>query len=436
VQTNDVASLSVTSPDGYTGALVLQVTENWTNADGSTGTAYVADNVEAYAKGSPIFAWSGDDTLTASSGNDRLVFANKIGTDVVHNFDTAHDQIDLIGFAGVSSFADVQAHLANDAAGNAKITLGDGQSITLSGLDAGSLTAGDFVFDQTPVTHNSGNMVISDGALLPVSGIVDNHGAILIDSTGDETDLELVQHGVSLQGGGVLTLSDNAGNVIFGSDTDVTLTNVDNTISGAGQIGDGQMTLVNEGSIIATGSNALVIDTGANTIVNSGTLEAAGSGGLALHSDVANDGVLWANGGNLTVDGDVSGSGSARISGNASLEIGGAFDQQILFDDSAAGTLKLDHLADFTGVLTGFNGNDVLDLSGIAGASATLSYTENAQGTGGTLSVTDGGHTASIAFAGQYTASDFHIAADQGYSSANHVLIQIEQQAHQLNAAA
>ena len=42
----------------------------------------------------------------------------------------------------------------------------------------------------------------------------------------------------------------------------MTLTNVDNTISGAGQIGAGQMTLINEGTIIATGTNALVIDTG------------------------------------------------------------------------------------------------------------------------------------------------------------------------------
>jgi Ca2+-binding RTX toxin-like protein len=106
------------------------VTEHWSNADGSVGNAFVADNVEAYGKASPIFAWSGDDTLTASSGNDTLVFANKIGTDVVHNFDTAHDQIDLIGFAGVSSFADVQAHLANDAAGNARITLGGGSPTT------------------------------------------------------------------------------------------------------------------------------------------------------------------------------------------------------------------------------------------------------------------------------------------------------------------
>ena len=29
------------------GAMVLSVTETWTNADGSTGTAVVSDNVEA-----------------------------------------------------------------------------------------------------------------------------------------------------------------------------------------------------------------------------------------------------------------------------------------------------------------------------------------------------------------------------------------------------
>ena len=51
VVTNDVASLSITSPANYTGALVLNVAETWTNADGSTGHAVVADNVEAYAAG-------------------------------------------------------------------------------------------------------------------------------------------------------------------------------------------------------------------------------------------------------------------------------------------------------------------------------------------------------------------------------------------------
>ena len=433
VQTNDIGALSVTSPDGYVGALVLNVSESWTNADGTHGTATVPDNVEAYAKGAPIFAWSGDDTLTASTGgNDTLVFANQIGADVVHNFDTAHDKIDLIGFSGFASFADVQSHLGHDASGNAVITLADGETITLTGVNAASLNAGDFEFNQTPVTNNTGDMVIGDGALLPLSGIVDNTGSIHISSAGSETDLEIVQHGATLQGGGTLVMSDNSENVIFGSDPSVTLTNVDNVISGAGQIGEGQMTLVNEGSIIADGTNALVIDTGVNTVINSGTLEATGAGGLTVHSDVANNGLLWANGGNITLDGDVSGMGSALISGNANLEVGGAFNEQVTFDNGSSGTLTLDHSSDFKGVLSGFGEHDSIDLGDIQGSTASLNYAENAAGTGGTLTVNDGAHTANIAFSGQYAAADFLVASD----SANHALVQIEQHTHQMAAAA
>jgi T1SS-143 domain-containing protein len=432
VQTNDIGALSVTSPDGYVGALVLQVSENWTDSNGVAHTVYVSDNVEAFAKGSPVFAWSGDDTLTASGGNDTLVFANKIGADVVHNFDTAHDKIDLIGFNGISSFADVQAHLGHDASGNAVITLADGETITLDGVNAASLNAGDFEFNQTPVTANTGDMAISDGALLPLSGTVDNTGSIHLGSAGNETDLEIVQHGATLQGGGTLVMSDNSENAIFGSDPSVTLTNVDNIVSGAGQIGEGQMTLVNKGSIIADGTHALVIDTGVNTVINSGTLESTGAGGLTVQSDLANNGLLWANGGDLHLNGDVSGSGSALISGNANLEIGGAFNEQVQFDNGSAGTLTLDHSIDFKGILSGFGDHDSIDLGGILAATASLNYTENAAGTGGTLTVNDGSHTANIAFNGQYATSDFHVATDSG----NHALIQIEQHAHQVAAAA
>jgi hypothetical protein len=432
VQTSDVASLSITSPAGYVGALLLQVSETWTDSNGVAHNVYVSDNVEAFAKGSPIFAWSGDDTLTASAGNDTLVFANQIGTDVVHNFDTAHDKIDLVGFNGISSFADVQAHLSSDASGNAVITLADGETITLDGVSAASLNAGDFEFNQTPVTTNTGDMAIGDGALLPLSGTVDNTGSIHLGSAGTETDLEIVQHGATLQGGGTLVMSDNAENVIFGSDPSVTLTNVDNVISGAGQIGEGQMTLVNEGTIIADGTHALVIDTGVNTVINSGTLESTGAGGLTVQSDVANNGLLWANGGDLHLNGDVSGSGSALISGNANLEIGGAFNEQIQFDGGSTGTLTLDHSIDFKGILSGFGDHNSIDLTDILAATSSLNYTENAAGTAGTLTVNDGAHTANIAFSGQYATADFLVASDP----ANHALIQIEQHAHQMAAAA
>ena len=98
------------------------------------------------------------------------------------------------------------------------ITLGDGQTITLAGVDAGSLNASDFVFDQTPVTKNTGDMVIGDGAILPLSGIVNNTGTIVLNSAGNRTELELIQYGITLQGGGQLTLSDSDENVVFGTD--------------------------------------------------------------------------------------------------------------------------------------------------------------------------------------------------------------------------
>ncbi|WP_461331569.1 beta strand repeat-containing protein [Bradyrhizobium huanghuaihaiense] len=412
VVTNDVGSLTVTMPSAYTGALVLNVSETWTNADGSFGNAAIVDNVEAYAPGNPIFAISGDDNLTASSGNDLLVFSQPIGHDIVYSFDLMHDKIDLIGYAGFTAFADIQAHAANDAAGNAVITLGDGQTITLDGIDAGSLSADDFVFDQTPVVDNAVTMTISDGAILPLSGIIHNTGTISLSSTGNETDLRLIEHGISLEGGGQVLLSDNIGNVISGAVSDVTLTNVDNTISGAGQLGAGTMTLVNQSTIVATGTNSLEIDTGANAVINSGTLEATGSGGLVIDSAVSNFGLLWANGGNIIANHDVSG-GAAQISGTATLELGGMASADVTFDFDAIGTLKLDHSINFTGAIAGLNADDQLDLADIlSGAATTASYAANAAGDGGMLSISDGTHTAHIALLGQYSAGAFEVGAD------------------------
>src|SRR5262249_16924185 len=154
-----------------------------------------------------------------------------------------------------------------------------------------------FVFDQTPVTDNAGTMTIGDGAMLPLSGMINNTGTITLNSTGDATDLQLLQRGITLEGGGQVILSDSSQNVINGTDPSVTLTNADNTISGAGYIGGGQLTLVNQGVIDASGTNSLIIDTGSNTISNSGVLEATGSGGLIIDSNVLNSGTIWSNGG-------------------------------------------------------------------------------------------------------------------------------------------
>ena len=175
--------------------------------------------------------------------------------------------------------------------------------------------------------------------------------------------------------------------------------------------------LVNEGIIDATGSNSLDIDTGSNAVVNTGTLEATGNGGLVVHSDIVNTGTLWANGGNVTVDGNVSGSGSAIISGTAVLEFGGVSAQTIVFSPGSVGTLMLDHGFDFSGIVSGLTAGDHIDLLDVALANGKLNYTPNADNTGGTLSVTDGSHTANISLSGNFDQAGFQVGPDKGHGT-------------------
>jgi hypothetical protein len=172
---------------------------------------------------------------------------------------------------------------------------------------------------------------------------------------------------------------------------------------------------MNSGAIVANGTHALVIDTGNNAVNNSGTLEATGTGGLEIDGAVVNAGSLWANGGNLTIHGDVTGNGSATISGASTLEFDGASSANTAFSDGATGTLKLDHSASFTGSVSGFAAGDTLDLADVLYTDhTTLSFAANGAGTGGTLTVSDGVHTAQIALQGNLSSGGFQLSHDQG----------------------
>ena len=315
IQTSDVQSLTVIPSSASLGAVVLEVSESWTKPDGGLASALVVDNVESYAVGSPIFALTANDFLTGSSGSNLFVFAQPISHDVIYSFDAASDKIDLVGFSGFADFNDVAAHLSDDGVGNTVLTLASDETITLHGVNSASLGAGNFEFNQQTVLENSADMIIGNGAKLPLSGLIENTGVIELNSTGGETDLQLIQNGATLHGGGQIVLADSDANVISGTSSSVTLNNEDNTISGAGQLGNGNLAMTNAGTINATGTHVLNIDTGSNIVLNSGVLEASGSGGMTVASAIANSGILWANGSTLTVQGAVSGNGTAKIDG-------------------------------------------------------------------------------------------------------------------------
>ena len=413
VLTSDPSSLNVVSPADYTGAIVLEIAVSLTDADGNQSVQFISDNVEVYAPGTPIFAWSGDDTLTGSAGADTFVFSQPIGADAVHAFDITADTVDLIGYSNFGGFADVLAHLTDDAAGNARLDLADGQSITFRDVHAANLTAANFAFNVEPAFVNAATITIGDGALLPMSGTLDNTGTIALLGSGDTTLLQIIQHGLTLTGGGSLTLSDSASNVVAGTLASVSLTNIDNTIAGAGQLGAGSLTLINGGSILANGVHALVIDTGSNVVVSTGTLSSTGSGGLIIMSDVDNSGLISAFDSQVVFGGALLGSGSVHLGGHAALHLEGSATNSIVIDVDASASIELGAPDHVVGTIAGLNDDDVIDfVTMFFGANSSVEYHSNAEGTGGTLHVTDGTHSSNLTMIGNYDANQFHVSAD------------------------
>ena len=105
----------------------------------------------------------GNDTLTGGTGADTFSLnADEAGygnaTIIDYSF-AEGDKIDLIGFNGVTGFADLD--IANNADGNAVITLASGSTITVQGVSASDLTATNFAFDAGPATDSAETVLTS-----------------------------------------------------------------------------------------------------------------------------------------------------------------------------------------------------------------------------------------------------------------------------------
>ncbi len=162
--------------------------------------------------------------------------------------------------------------------------------VELSGatVSGGALaTSGNGVIRNTGVCtltnlKNTGNFQANNGTDTNLVGTIDNSGTIGLNSSGTSTDL-IVNGSVTLKGGGYISFSDNVNNRIFDVASTDRLTNQDNFIQGAGQIGVDFMALTNNGTITASQTNTLSLDPGPGGFLNSGTFEADG-GTLRLQS--------------------------------------------------------------------------------------------------------------------------------------------------------
>ena len=157
---------------------------------------------------------------------------------------------------------------------------------------------------------------------------------------------------------------------------------------------------------------ALTINTGTSTIANAGIIEAAGAGGVSVLSAVNNTGRLIADGGALTVDAAVTGTGVASVA-NATLTFASSFSQNVTFG-GAYGELVLAQSQGYAGTVSDFSktGATTVDLEDIAFIGGTTKATYAGTTTSGVLTVTDGTHTAEIKLAGNYTTSTFTVLTD------------------------
>jgi hypothetical protein len=259
---------------------------------------------------------------------------------------------------------------------------------------------------------NAGTINVETGSVFEVGGTVKNTGIISLNgglhySGGYIIGALEIARDTILQGGGKITLTSVGGysSSILGS----TLTNVDNTISGSGQIGGGEQTnaaLVNEnkGVIDANGpyNGGLTIYGG---VTNAGLLEATSTAGLVLQGPINNSasGVIAAfgAGANVTLAPEVRGDGVV-------IELG------IL----SGGTLKTSGGGKIilqSETIDGSNGHTVTNTGSVLLSGATLLGTINNTGTiaagtpqnsGINYSILVGAGGATLAGSGNITLSD------------------------------
>ncbi|MGY6634141.1 MAG: beta strand repeat-containing protein [Alkalilacustris sp.] len=236
---------------------------------------------------------------------------------------------------------------------------------------------------------NESTLGIGNGAIGRVEGTMLNDGRITVDSTGSFTRFRLIGD-VTLDGSGVLQMSNEAQNIIEGS-AGRTLTNMDDhSIRGAGVLGNTTIGFDNRGLIEAVGSAGLTVNPSSSadtTRINSGTMRATTGSTLTFNTG----GVVDNDGGTIeaAAGGDVVLTGSAtRIEGGTLTGAGAFFlrsnaviadvftDAEIIIEDGANGrmagtvtndgTISMQSTGSFTNLVllgdTTLTGSGLLDL--------------------------------------------------------------------------
>jgi autotransporter passenger strand-loop-strand repeat protein/uncharacterized repeat protein (TIGR03803 family) len=365
---------------GATGATYLvrpvddgrQIRVGTTNSAGFTATSAATNAVLDAAGNQPVYE-SADQT-TIGSGQVQLIYGH-----------AAHTTVNSGGLQNI--YANGTATVTAFNAGGVQQDWGAASTTTLDGGQQ-------FVFGTADSTViNSGGQVVESGGAVSLTTI---HGG--------EQDV---------YGGGTATgtTMDGGSQLVYGAANQTTLGHgaiqylhgaATTTIINAG----GQQNVYADGTTTGTTINAggYQIDWGAatGTTISGGTQYVYGT---ATDTTVT-AGIQHVQSGGLAIDTTI---GTGQL---AYVHDGGAMDGVTFAGPYAI--LGLDRSSALTGTISGWQANDYIDLGEIqfSDGITSLAYLQNEGNGGGSLSVSDGTHTATLHLLGQYGAADFGLSSD------------------------
>jgi autotransporter passenger strand-loop-strand repeat protein len=405
-------SILFTPASGFVGQASFQYTisdgQGGTSAGNASFTVNPDDNAVAVSLGDSDDTWTNSGNVIGhvmlGGGDDT---ANLVGGEHISgvlNGGDGNDTINLVSGVGVvGGVVNVEnldvlggTWTVYDATGFSTVTVENGAELISRGAADGTVVVeggSHFVFGAVTGSTVSGKQFIEAGGSAS-STLIQAGGEQDVYTSGTASGTTLAGGSQYVYGSADHTEIDAGGlQQLFTTATDTTVNSGGEQNVYAGATASG--TTVNAGGIQIDWGNAVdatinggtqfVIGTASDTTIVSG-VQHVQDGGVATNTTIGSGGTEYVHGGS-TANG-------------------------VTFAGPSA-ALVLDHADSFTGAISGWQDGDSIDLGDIRfGADTTLAYVANEANTGGTLTVSDGSHVASLALLGQYTAADFALASD------------------------
>jgi autotransporter passenger strand-loop-strand repeat protein len=385
--------------DVLSGGVISSTTDSGNVQVGSGGTAFGTTvnfgGVEVVLEGSAV------ETIVNSGGILDVIFLGSASSTTVNS-----GGFDLVSDGATTSDTLVEA-------GGVEIAFSGGLTSHTVVLSGGVQVLDPFGFQFVPLLGGFASNTTLDGGVQVVFGRADS---TTINSGGIEVVGSAGFPGVSVSA----TINSGGFEFVAGGDS------YDNMVSDGGTMfvttGLSFYNQVESGGVLAVyGSGALAaqdaINSGGNELISGGGEDAFSvvSGAQIVENGGFTSGSVLADGGLELVQsgGDAI---STIMSGGLLVVRSGGIVGSISFG-SGGGVVELDYSQGFNGTISGFASpagvTEAIDLVDITfGTGTSVKFTEAAGNTSGTLTVTDGTHTANLTLLGQYSAANFSLSSD------------------------